>query len=113
MLDKPTRAKIIVDHIFTREDQFWRPAPPRTLDSTSLTRVISDDHRWEARWSFEDEQDSDGNAWDLVELFVHRQPALVAVVRGGDVIPRFFIPGQWERMFIDADVFDTVPLLPN
>jgi hypothetical protein len=29
------------------------------------------------------------------------------------MVPRFFIPGKWEEIFIPFDNADTVPLLPN
>jgi hypothetical protein len=113
MLDKPTRAKMITDHVLSLDAKFGKAAPPRSLQSTSRTRLISDDARWEVRWSIEYEKGSDGQMWDLVELFVYRQPRMTAVVRGDVVIPRFYIPGKWEDIFLPFGSADTVPLLPN
>jgi hypothetical protein len=112
-VDKPTRAKIIVDQVLALEPKFGKAAPPRSLQSTSRTRLISDDPRWEARLSYEYEKDAAGDAWDLLELFVYRQARMTVAVRGEQVVPRFFIPGKWEEIFIPFDNADTVPLLPN
>jgi hypothetical protein len=112
-VDKPTRAKIIVDQVLALEPKFGKAAPPRSLQSTSRTRLISDDPRWEARLSYVYEKDAAGDAWDLLELFVYRQARMTVAVRGEQVVPRFFIPGKWEEIFIPFDNADTVPLLPN
>ena len=87
--------------------------PPRPLQSTFRVRLITDNPIWQAHWSIEYENYSNGDVWDLFELSVHGQPALAAAVCGEHVIPRFYIPGTWERIFIDVDGSDTVPLRPN
>jgi hypothetical protein len=112
-MDKQIRAEMIVDQILALEPKFGKAAPPRSLQSTSRTRLISDDPRWEARVSFEYEKDSAGNAWDLIELFVYRQARMTVAVRGDPGVPPFFNPGNWEEIFIPFDSADTVPLLPN
>jgi hypothetical protein len=112
-MDKQIRAQMIVDHILALDPKFGKPAPPRSLQSASRTRLISDDPRWEARVSFEYEKDSAGDPWDLLELFVYRQARMTVAVRGDQVVPRFFIPGKWEEIFIPFDNADTVPLMPN
>lgn len=112
-VDKSARAKIIVDQVLALDPKFGKAAPPRSAQSTSRTRSISDDPRWEARWSIEYEKGSDGEMWDLVELFVYRQARMTVAVRGEQVIPRFFIPGKWEQIFFPFDSADTVPILPN
>jgi hypothetical protein len=111
-MDKPARAKMIVDYILSLNEQFGRAVPPQSFNSTSKARLISDG-AWHARWTMDHDDNSSGDPWDLFELFVHGQPALTAVLRGDEVVPQFYIPGQWERMFIDIDIFDTVPLFPN
>lgn len=113
IMDKATRAKLIADHVLALDAKFGRTVPPRSPQSTSRTRLISDDPRWEARYSFDYEKDSAGETWDLLELWVYRQHRLTVVIRGDRVVPRFYIPGKWEPIFIDFDVVDTVPLLPN
>jgi hypothetical protein len=112
-MDKPTRAKIIVDHVLSLDERFGTTVPPRSVRATCRTRLISDDPRWEARWSIEYEKDPAGDAWDLFELFVYRQARMTAVVRGDVVVPRFYIPGKWEPIFLYTDGSDTVPLLPS
>lgn len=111
-MDKNRRAKFIVDHVLRLDDKHGYIAPPRSAHSTSPTRMISDDPRWEARYSKRHEKDRAGNEWDLFELFVYKQPRLTAVVRGDEVVPRFYIPGKWEPIFLEFDPNDTVPLLP-
>ena len=112
-MDKPTRAKMIIDQVLALDEEFGRIVPPRSLSSTARVRLITDNPIWEAQWSVEQEQDSNGHIWELFELTVHGQPALTASKCGDRVIPRYYIPGQWERIFIDVEIFDTVPLLPN
>jgi hypothetical protein len=112
-MDKQVRAKMIADQILALEPKFGKAAPPRSLQSTSRTRLVSDDPRWEARISYEYEKDSAGDAWDLLELFVYRQARMTVAMRGEQVTPRFFIPGKWEQIFIPFDSGDTVPLFPN
>jgi hypothetical protein len=104
---------MIADHIISLDDKFGRASPPRSPESTSRTRLITDDPRWEARWSFEYQKDSTGDLWDLLELFVYGEQRMTAAVRGDQVIPRFFLPGSWERIFIGIDPGDTARLLPN
>ena len=104
---------MIVDHVLALDDRFGRTVPPRSAQSTARTRMISDDPRWEARYSFEYEKDSGGDAWDLFELFVYGQRRMTAAVRGDQVVPRYYIPGRWEPIFIPIEIFDTVPLLPS
>lgn len=88
-----------------REDR-----PSSIAQSTSRTRLISDDPRWEARVSYEYEKDAAGDAWDLLELFVYRQPRMTAAVRGEVVNLRFYIPDPWEPIFLCFDPRDNTPL---
>lgn len=74
--------------------------------------MISNDRRWEARVSFEYEKDAAGNSWHLFELSIYNQQRMTAVFREEEVVPRYYIPGKWEPIFIPIDVMDTVPLLP-
>ena len=114
MLDKATRAKLIIDHVLALDDKFGSAAPPRTIQSMARTRIISDEPaRWQARWSIEYEKGADGELWDLFELFVYGQARMTSVRRGDEVIPRFYIPGKWEPIFLPFDSNDTTPLLPN
>ena len=112
-MDKTARAKLIVDQVLALDPKFGQTAPPRTVQSTARTRLISDDPRWEARWSIESEKDSAGDLWDLFELSVYGQPRMTAAVRKDVVTPRFYIPGKWEPIFLSFDPRDTTPLLPN
>ena len=116
-MDKSARAKIIVDQVLALDQKFGRPTPPRTVQSTCRTRSISDDPRWEARWSIEYEKDPEGEMWDLVELFVYRQPRMTVAVRGEQVVPRFYIPvdelrraGLYDRIRAIVHVPDTMPV---
>ena len=111
-MDKPTRAKMIIDHVLSLDEKFGRSVPPRSLQSTFRVRLITDNPIWQAHWSIK-MTDSNGDVWDLFELSVHGQPALAATLRGESVVPWFYIPGTWERIFIDVDGSDTVPLRPN
>lgn len=112
-MDKATRAKIIIDQVLSLDEKFGRTVPPRSLQSTSRTRQISDDPRWVVRWSIEYEKGPDGELWDLFELSIYNQPRMTAVRRGDEVVPRFYIPGKWEPIFLVIDPSDTTPLLPN
>jgi hypothetical protein len=113
MMDKPARATLIVNSIISLDEKYGRPIPPRSPRSTCRTRQVSDDPRWEARWSIAYEKGEDGEFWDLIELSVYGQPRMTAVKRGDEVVPRFYIPGKWEPIFLPFDTNDTVPLLPN
>jgi hypothetical protein len=114
MLDKQERAKLIVGRILALDERFGQVAPPRTVKSTSKTRMISDQPSlWNARWSKEYETGPDGNAWDLLELFIYGQARMTAIARGEEVVARYYIPGKWEPIFLIFDPNDTVPLLPN
>ena len=112
-MDKPTRAKLIIDLVLALDEKFGRSVPPRSLSSTSRVRLITDNPIWQAQWTIEHETGPDGEAWDLFELAVHGQPALTAGMRGDRVVPRYYIPGKWEQIFIETDLSDTVPLLGN
>ena len=112
-MDKPTRAKMIISHVLELDEKFGRTVPPRSLQSTARVRLITDNPIWQAQWSVEHETDSNGDLWELFELTVHGQPALTASICGATVIPRYYIPGTWERIFVEVDGSDTAPLRPN
>lgn len=112
MMDKAARAKVIVDRIIALDEKYGRTVPPRSRQSTSRTRQVSDDPRWEAKWSIEYEKDKTGEVWDLLELSVYGQARMTAIRRGEDVVPRYYIPGKWEPIFLHFDPNDNTPLLP-
>ena len=112
-MDKITRVQIITGQILALDDRWGSVAPPRSPQSTSHTRLISDDPRWQARLSFDYEKDAAGNSWHLLELFAYGDARMTAAVRGDEVMPRYYLPGPWEQIFIPADLGDTTPLLPN
>jgi len=112
-IDKTTRARMIVEGVLALDSKFGQVDAPRSIHATKPGRLISDDPRWKARVSPSYEQDAAGESWDLFELFIYGQQRLTVVVKGSETVPRFYIPGKWEQIFLFFDPNDTVPLLPN
>ena len=112
-MNKQERARIIVNDVLSRDKKFGKTVEPRSQNSTSRTRLISDDPRWKARVSFEYEKDSSGRLWDLFELFAYGQARMTAAIRGNEVKLRYYVPGGWEPIFLCFDPGDTTPLRPD
>ena len=112
-MDKDARARLIIDQVLKMNDSHGRKAPPRSPQSAAMTRIISDDCRWEVRLSKDYQKDSSGQSWDLFELSVYGQARMTAAIRGEEIELRYYVPGKWEPIFTILDSFDTVPLLPN
>lgn len=112
-MDKNARARMIIDHVLNMNDTHGRQAPPRSSQSTSPSRIISDDCRWDVRLSLNYEKDAAGELWDLFELSVYGQARMTAAIRGEEINLRYYIPGKWEPIFIICDSIDTVPLMPS
>lgn len=112
-MNKQERARIIVKDVLSRDRKFGKTVEPRSPDSTSRTRLISDDPRWEARVSFDYEKDSSGKLWDIFELFAYGQRRMTAAIRGGQMKLRYYIPGPWEPIFLFFDPGDSTPLKPT
>jgi hypothetical protein len=112
-MDKEDRTRFIIDVVLERDGTWGKTVQPRSPDSSSRTRLISDDPRWEARVSFEYEKDSSGELWDLFELFAYGQRRITAAMRGDELKLRYYIPGAWEPIFLCFDPGDTTPLRPE
>jgi hypothetical protein len=112
-MNKQERAGSIVQRVLSLDAKFGKTIEPRSGNSTSRTRLISDDPRWEARVSFAYEKGPSGEPWDLVELFVYGQPKMTAAVHRNGINLRYYIPGPWEPIFLFFDPGDTTPLKPQ
>lgn len=113
-MDKQRRALMIINHVENRDDDRWgRSGPPRKENSDKPCRIISDDPRWSARVTREDQPGPDGEPWNLIELSVYGQDRMTAIYRGDQVEIRMFRPGAWEPIFTIIDSGDTTPILPG
>lgn len=113
-MNKDRRARMIINRVENRDDDRWgRTGPPRSDDSDRPTRMISDDPRWFARVTRNDQRGPDGELWDLIELWVYKQHRMTAIYSGDQLEIRLFKPGPWEPIFTIIDSGDTTPILPG
>lgn len=112
-MDKPARARMIIDTVLGSDRQFGRAGPPRSEMTTENCRMISGDCRWEARLSKKYYKDSSGRLWDMIELTAHGEHRMTVVFDEEDLMVRMYLPGPWEKIFTVIDPLDTDKLLPN
>lgn len=106
------RARMIIDHVESRDERWGRSAPPRSEDSDKPSRIISDDPRWFAQVTRGDQTGPNGELWDLIQLFVFDELRMTAIYRGEDLELRLFKPGAWEPIFTIKQFADRTPVVP-
>ena len=107
------RARMIIDHVESRDERWGRSAPPRSDDTQNPSRIISDDPRWSARVTREDQKGPDGQLWDLIQLFVFDELRMTAIYRDEQLQLRLFKPGAWEPIFTIKQFADRTPIVPH
>jgi hypothetical protein len=111
-VNKNDRARMIIDHVESRDERWGRAGPPQTRTTDKPSRIISDDPVWVAHVTREHQQGPDGRLWDLIQVFIYGQLKMTAIFRGADLDLRLFKPGPWESIFTIIQSPDDTPLLP-
>jgi hypothetical protein len=93
-------ARQIINQVLAMDDRWGKPASPRKPDSDKPSRIISDDCRWHARLSRQDQKGPDGELWDLIELYAYDVLRVTVAFRGNDIDVRQYEPGTWEALFL-------------
>src|SRR5206468_11101973 len=98
-VNKDRRARMIINHVESRDERWGRAGPPQTNTSDKPSRIISDTPMWAGQLTREHQQGPDGQFWNLIQVFVYDQLKMTAIYRDEDVELRLFMPGPWESIF--------------
>lgn len=98
-MNKDERATQIINRIIPMDERRGKPGAPRKAGSDKPSRKITDDPRWYAHLTREDQKGPDGEMWDFIEVYAYEELRMTAAFRGDQIRVPLYLSGSWEPLF--------------